>query len=90
MTVGPDDVRIRLANVYEWYLFRLKPNDFPEDLQEDWVWINQQLKKYAHRREPGSHYYGAVRYTCSIIRKQTGVKIAQRLLDIYLKLQQMQ
>ena len=87
LAIGPEDVRKRLAQVFQGF-FALKVEHFPENLQSDWEWIHKELTKFEPPiREDGSIFRGSVDYTCSKIKKKTGVKIAKKLLDIYLDLE---
>ena len=87
LAIGPEDVRKRLAQAYQGF-FALKKEHFPENLQSDWEWIHKELTKFEPpTREDGSIFRGSVDYTCSKIKKKTGVKIAKKLLDIYLDLE---
>ncbi len=84
LAVGPDDIRKRLSQVYQG-LFHLKKEHFPEMLQSDWEWVQKELKRYGRLvREDGSIFKGAVEHTCMRITKKTGVKIAQKILEMYL------
>ena len=87
LAIGPEDVRKRLAQVFQGF-FALKVEHFPENLQSDWEWIHKELTKFGPLiREDGSIFRGSVEHTCSKIKKKTGVKIAQKILDIYLDLE---
>ena len=87
LAIGPEDVRKRLAQVYHGF-FALKKEHFPESLQSDWEWIHKELTKFGPlTREDGSIFRGSVEHTCSKINKKTGVKIAKKILDIYLSLE---
>ena len=88
LAVDPDDIRKRLARAYGAFLFILKKEHFPEKLQSDWEWIQKELKKFGPViREDGSVFRGSVEHTCSRIKNKTGVKIAKRLLDMHLNLE---
>lgn len=87
LAIGPEDIRKRLAQAYHGF-FTLKKEDFPEKLQSDWEWIQKELTKFGPiLREDESVFKGSVEHTCSKIKNKTGVKIAQKLLDIYLDLE---
>lgn len=87
LAIGPEDVRKRLAQAHQGF-FALKNEHFPEKLQSDWEWIHNELTRFGPlRREDGSIFRGSVEHTCSKIKKKTGVKIAKRILDIYLSLE---
>lgn len=83
LAVGPEDIRKRIVQVYHG-LFNLRKDQFPENLQSDWEWIKKELTKFGPiLREDGSILRGAVENTCSKIKNKTGVKIAQKLVDMY-------
>src|SRR5665647_1507991 len=87
LATGPGDIRKRLIQAYNGF-FILKEYDFPVELQSDWKWILKELKKFGPIiREDGSVFRGAVENTCIRIRNSTGVKIAERMLKIYLSLE---
>lgn len=84
LAIGPEDIRKRLSQVYQG-LFTLKKEHFPEILQSDWEWVQKELKRYGPlKKEDGSIFLGSVEHTCSRIKKKTGVKIAKKMLDMYL------
>jgi hypothetical protein len=88
LAVDPDDIRKRLARAYRAFLFNLKTEHFPEKLKSDWEWIQKELKKFGpDERVDGSIFRGPVENTCSRIKNKTGVKIAQRLMDMYINLE---
>ena len=83
LAIGPGDIRKRLTHAYNGF-FNLKKTDFPENLQLDWEWIQKELKKFGPIiREDGSIFRGAVENTCNRIKNKTGVKIAEKMLNIY-------
>ncbi|HAQ17777.1 MAG TPA: hypothetical protein DCR40_00930 [Prolixibacteraceae bacterium] len=87
LATGPGDIRKRLNQVYIGF-FNLKRTDFPEELQLDWEWIQKELKKFGPIiRDDGSVFRGAVENTCIKIKNKTGVKIAEKILKIYLNLE---
>jgi hypothetical protein len=89
LVVSPDDIRKRLAQVYKLYLFKLRKENFPEKLQYDWEWIQKELKRFGPiKREDGSTFIGSVDHTCRRIKNKTGVKIAEKLLAMYLYLEE--
>ena len=89
LAVSPGDIRKRLAQVYPVFLFRLKKEDFPEKLQDDWEWIQKEIKRFGPiKREDGSTFIGSVDHTCRRIKNKTGVKIAEKLLAMYLYLEE--
>lgn len=87
LAIGPEDIRKRLAHAYQGF-FALRNEHFPEKLQPDWKWIQKELTKFGPlKREDGSIFRGSVDHTCSKIKKKTGVKIAKKILNIYLSLE---
>ena len=86
LAIGPGDIRKRLAQAYQGF-FTLKKEHFPKELQSDWEWVLNELTKFGPLlREDGSVFRGSVEYTCSRIKNKTGVKIAKKILDMYISL----
>jgi membrane-bound lytic murein transglycosylase B len=83
MTVGPGDVRQRLADAYMIF-HTVRADDLPEGLRSDWEWVLQQLTRFGpvYDRD-GKQFKGAVSHTLEKIRRPTGVKIAERVLFIH-------
>ena len=87
LATGPGDIRKRLINAYLIF-HTLGKEDFPKELQSDWDWVMKELKKFGPiRRDDGSVFRGSVENTCNKIKNKTGVKIAKKLLDMYLYLE---
>jgi hypothetical protein len=87
LATGPGDIRSRLAQTYKGF-FTLKNEHFPKELQPTWEWVIKELKKYGPIiREDGTVFRGSVENTCSKIKNNTGVKIAKKILEIYLTLE---
>jgi len=87
LATGPGDIRKRLTQSYNGF-FDLQKSEFPLKLQAEWEWIQKELKKFGPIiREDGSVFRGAVENTCTKIKNSTGVKIAERMLKIYLSLE---
>jgi len=87
LATGPGDIRKRLTQAYYGF-FKLKNKDFPLELQSDWECIQNELKEFGPIiREDGSVFRGAVENTCIRIKNQTGVKIAKKILKIYISLE---
>jgi hypothetical protein len=83
LATGPYDVRQRLRSAY-LHFRPVKKKDLPEQLQNDYQWILNQLTRF----EPsigrdGKVVRGPVEETLSRIRNSTGTKIAERILNIY-------
>jgi hypothetical protein len=81
LAIGPGDAPARLRTVLSARdsILKLKPDDLPPPLRHHWCWIKQEVT----RREPvpGSSQ-GKLDATLSRMRKQTGAKIAERILAI--------
>jgi hypothetical protein len=87
LATGPGDIRKRLAQSYYGF-FNLQKSDFPVELQTDWEWIQKELKKFGPIvREDGSVFRGSVENTCTRIKNSAGVKIAKKILNIYISLE---
>jgi hypothetical protein len=83
LTVGSGDVRSRLIAAYNC-LNTLTEQDFPPNLQSDWLWIIKQLTKYGPElTRDGKVLLGPVENTMRRIQNRTGVKIAKRISDLY-------
>lgn len=86
LAVGPEDIRKRLVQVYGGFC-HLTKDQFPSEVQSDWEWILKELKKYGPLiREDGTIFKSSVEHTCIRIKKKTGVKIANRILAVYIYL----
>lgn len=87
LAIGPEDIRNRLFQTHQGF-FNLNKEQFPKKLQSDWDWIHKELTKFGPlKREDGSIFRGSVEHTCSKIQNKTGVKIAKKILEIYLSLE---
>jgi len=83
LATGPGDIRQRLAQAYQGF-FTLKKEHFPNELQSDWEYVLKSLKKSGPiLREDGSVFIGSVENTCRRMKKKTGVKIAEKILELY-------
>jgi hypothetical protein len=86
LATGPDDVKGRLWPAY-LCVHMIKEDDLPQSVREDFLWVEAQLTKrdplYNHKGEVIS---GSVNQSLFHMRRSTGVKIAKRLLRIYLVL----
>jgi len=86
LAVGPDDIRGRLIQAHKGF-WHLREEHFPKELWPDWVWIINELKKVKPEiREKYSNNISTVELRCRSMHKKTGVKIAKKILEIYLKL----
>ena len=83
LATAPDDVRSRILQAYSTF-HPLTPEHIPDSLRKDYEWIVIQLTK----REPQIDYQGrvqkgSVEVTLQHMRNSTGVKIAEKLLQLY-------
>lgn len=86
LAIGPDDIRERLIQAYRG-LWDIREEHFPKELWADWVWVMNKLKNVKPEvREKYSNQISSVELRCRSMRKKTGVKIAEKILEIYLKL----
>lgn len=86
LATGPGDIRKRLTQVYNGFSY-IKKTDFPKELQSDWEWIQKELKKFGPIINDGFVSRSAVENTCNRIKNKTGVKIAEKILKIYISLE---
>jgi len=83
LATGPYDVRQRLHSAY-WHFRSVDKKHLPEQLQDDYQWILNQLTKFGPAiGRDGKILRGAVEETLNRIRNTTGSKIAERILHIY-------
>jgi len=86
LATGPGDVRKRLIQAHKGF-FYLKKENFPKELQPKWEWVIKELTKFGPNiREDGTIFMGSVENTCNRIKIKTGVKIAKKILEIYLSM----
>jgi hypothetical protein len=86
LTIGEGDIRKRLVDAFNLF-YILNNDDFPNELREDWGWINRELNKYgALIDEKGTVIVGSVQNTMWHIKNKTGTKIAIKIVDLYLRL----
>ena len=84
LVTSPGDVRSRLLVAFE-ELMPVRAADLPEHLRPDFEWIKESL---THRQPEGSgKYIGRLGATVGRMRNKTGVKIAQRIYDVQLRLE---
>lgn len=94
LAIGKGDVRSRLYSAFLEFSPIQPERDLPGDLHDDYDWIMAQLTKYGYDppsywQEMGIPYEGDVQATLKRIRRNTGAKIAERIYDIHLHLQEM-
>lgn len=49
LAIGAGDIRTRLLDVFLDPLLMITTNHFPEDLQEDFIWIKKNITKYKEK-----------------------------------------
>ena len=84
LSVGKGDVRSRLITVGD-DLFPLLETDFPEELQDDFKWVQMQMTKYESKYP---QFSGDVEVTMRRIKNSTGQKIAEKIFEIYARVQE--
>ena len=87
LSILPGDVRSRLRFAFlEFHI--LTEDNFPPELKKDWRWIKKQLTRfgpiYNHK---GDVAVGSVNNTMGRIKNSTGVKIAKKIYDLNIKLE---
>ena len=83
LAVGHGDVRSRLITAHS-ACHTLSARDFPQEFQEDWQWIVQQLKRYGPIRDyKGEVETGSVEHTMRRIKNKTAARIAKKLCYLY-------
>jgi hypothetical protein len=81
LATGPGDIKERLCSAGMEIL--ITPPDFvPEHLREDLRWVRSQLMRFG---EDGTSSQEKLYATMRRIRKATGVKIAQRIVEIEMR-----
>jgi hypothetical protein len=82
LTVGPGDIRERLQEAFVDF-HSIAAEDFPESLREDYNWIVVHLTRFGPRLGQRSESWpAAIENTMGRIKRQTGVKIAKRLVKL--------
>lgn len=68
LAIAPGDVRSRLHRAFLEF-HTLQVDNFPTEMQKDWLWINKQLTKYGHvENHKGEVWIGSVKNTMSKIK----------------------
>ena len=80
---GPGDVRSRLMAAFMCF-HPVTRRDFPEHLADDFDWIMKQLTKH----ESPYEWKSDVEHTLDIIRRKTGVAIAERIIRLEAELRE--
>ena len=83
LCVGSGDVRSRLISAIST-LWPLSSSEFPKVLQSDFEWIMSESTKY---KSDSPMQRNDLEATMKKINNSTGVKIAQRIFDIYKTIQ---
>jgi hypothetical protein len=87
LAVLPGDVRNRLRLAFLTF-HTLRQDDFPLALQKDWLWIKKQLTRFGPVYDyKGDVAVGSVDNTMRIIRNSTGVKIAKRIYNLNMEIE---
>jgi hypothetical protein len=83
LTLGAGDVKDRLHEAYK-HFYVLNDSDFPDELKADYQWIKMQLlKKPALVAQEGTQVIsGSVQQTLHFMRRNTGVAIATRIVQL--------
>ncbi|MBK9411820.1 MAG: hypothetical protein IPN61_00025 [Bacteroidetes bacterium] len=67
---------------------KLNENDFPNELKEDWNWIIKNMTKEEPRYlSNGKMLFSSIENTMKSIHNSTGSKIAERIFNLYINLQ---
>lgn len=83
------DVRTRLTNSFMLF-HTLTEDDFPNELQADWKWIMKELNRYEPRYNvKGEVIMGSVENTMRKVKNSTGVKIAEKIFKLYIKINEL-
>jgi hypothetical protein len=85
LVVGTGDVRSRLWTAY-LHVSTLRPEDFPDELRQDWQYIIKSLKKFEPIYHKGEVSVGSVQHTLRRIKNRTGSKIAERFFHLFSEL----
>lgn len=81
LATSQGDVRDRLKGA-GLTLMPLMAREFPNEVRNDFEWVIQQLTRYEPRFKEGR-----IEATMNRIRNPTGEKIAERIFDMYEKIQ---
>lgn len=84
LATGSGDVRKRLQAAVVT-LLPLQEQEFPEELRKDFRWVISQSTKYQSKMP---EIRGDLEGTMRRIRNSTGQRIAERIFDIYSRLQE--
>jgi hypothetical protein len=84
LCVGRGDVRARLVDA-GMQLTPLMTSEFPEELQSDFDWVMHQLTQHPARHQ----HEGTIEASMARIKRKTGVKIAERILRMFWRIQEL-
>lgn len=88
LAISPGDVRSRLVKAY-MELHTLEDNHLPPKLIGEWKRIKLQLTKYGPVfNHKGEVWFGSVQNTMNRIKNSSGARIAKKIFDLNLRLQQ--
>ena len=88
LAILPGDVRNRLRFAFLDF-HPLRESDFPPGLKKDWKWIMKQLTRFGPiYNYKGDVVVGSVDNTMRRIKNSTGVKIARRIYDLKIKIEE--
>ena len=86
LATGEKDVRKRIVSIAA--IAKLNENDFPNELKEDWNWIIKNMTKEEPRYlSNGKMLFSSIENTMKSIHNSTGSKIAERIFNLYINLQ---
>lgn len=86
LATGPGDVRSRLKKAY-WTFNRLKAEQLPPQMQEDWRWVLEQMTNRGPLLDQkGKVMRDSVENTMCRIKNRTGAKIAKKIFRLYWEL----
>ena len=78
LATGEGDVRRRLRSAYG-ALRILRLQNLPQDMWDDWRWVQHQMTKFGPLYVEGKLWHGSVEHTMSRIRNRTGSEITKRI-----------
>lgn len=88
LALGEGNIKERLLNVY-FILSRINPNEIPEEYKSEWESILNQFTRLGPRTSnSGLELMSPLDNTMRKIHKSTGVKIAERIYNLYWKLRE--
>lgn len=78
LAIGEGDVRERLKGAAVGLFFVVQTENLPEPLRAHWAWVRSTLTQRPARNK----YEGALDATLARMKRSTGAKIAERIVDI--------